>query len=157
MFYILCLFLAGLTALGLVYIKNRKQHVVVKGGKRKTTTPTAGSDIGEFLKEQKHPYVLDIRSDERVARIGLRHSGSIIIMYIPFEMGREDAFVKNVFADSRMRTAHEEERDILIVCDGREYGARVAALLVDHKFNPSQICDNLDAVSADYVRMSIRP
>ncbi|MBI4068028.1 hypothetical protein HY413_01300 [Candidatus Kaiserbacteria bacterium] len=157
MFYILCIFLAVLTALGLVYLKNHRQHMLPKGKKRRLASSISGQGIGDFIREQKHAYILDIRSDDQVARKGIRHSGSVIIMYIPFEPGQEDAFVKNMFADSRMRTAREEQREILIVCDEREYGTRVAALLVDHQFHPLQICDNLDQASEEYLRIARRP
>ncbi len=157
MFYILCIFLAVLTALGLVYLKNHKQHMLPKGKKRGLASSISGQGIGDFIREQKHAYILDIRSDDQVARKGIRHSGSVIIMYIPYDDEHEATFTQNILADSRMKTAHEEQREILIICDWGQHGARAAAILVERGFNPIGIYDNLDQAPEEYLRVARRP
>jgi len=156
MSYMLYAVLAGFGALVIVYFKNRGKHVVTNGGERKKMAVASGSDIGDFIQNHKHPYILDIRPDEMAQDKGLRHSNSLIIMYIPFVEGQEYAFVQNVFTDSRMRTAREEKQDIFILCDSRAHGSRVYALLLERGFNPTHLYDNLDDAPAEYVRFSTR-
>jgi len=113
-----------------------------------------GRNISDFFKDNQLPYVLDIRNDAQIRLCGLKHSGSTVIMYIPFDPKDEAAFRKHVSADSRMLTVHKEKRAFLVMCGSGTRSARACAVLVEGGFRPVHLYDGLDRVPEKFIRYS---
>lgn len=152
------LFFVAASAIALILYLRREQPKAAIAIEPQMTRKNApypsltGDSLGEYIATKKIPYVLDIRSDDETRKSGLKHIDPLIVVYIPFNQGREARFLEDVHADSRMQTILEEKREFLVMCASGARSEHACILLAKRGFHPINLYDGLAQVPSQYMR-----